>query len=840
MEVDDATKCPPVTEEDPLPVPTGSSSEDQMMKIERNEQTASDSGTVENTKEQEVKEVKQLPKLRPKKGRKIKVKRKKKMKGTGQVSSTEMQITEDFSFMRKRRQDLTLGAKVKVLEILDHEPKIPQGKVASMFRVSQSQVSRIMKNKEMILSQWNRFATPERKRCRVGKAGELEQKLLDWYKDARKDDLPISGPILMEKAKSMGVEMGIDFKPSAGWLGRWKDRNGVTLKTFKEKDGTPSITKVANHWRRYMFVKSTRDVPWQNVWVVDETVLTYNSVPGCMSQMISGGKDRMCVILACNLSGTERKPAAIVGSVQSLEHISSPVPYYYHEKGKINLECFSLWLREWDRELHLQKKKIVLLMDRARHHPENINFLNISITHFPTETSKVLQPLQLGIISSFKALYRYQQLKFLLANVRAMEHTSRTNACNYCSSTTSSLSQGLSALDATYFIYKAWKHVSPETIAKGAVKAGLSKDVDALKVNDVVVAPPEISQQDFQTFVIQDNDLCPVDKDDAKNSNPQTKNSAGPYNYSRVTTTNVNQTLMSSQCTEPGTQYLPALPKVPETLLACQVLRKYLQQQGGRLYDQFSKLEAAIQMDMIQQSCPEMKEEKVIDPFHDPSSVHSFHAHKQAESLKVGYLQKLHHAQEQKSLQKELKKAAQAPVSGASDNASAPTQEVRSEALNQNIDVQRHNLPGQDLIREDVMQQDIQLPVQRHALIHQVMMRPEYRQDGPLNRSRTALYEMRPDNVSPLYRQMHPNRSNCQGENKNSSLSSAPADLRSVPSIPFPDPRAGLVSHPPNHSRELSQDVRHRDGRLEHPGVPYYAVHNPLHQCMCNNAECCS
>ncbi|XP_066949114.1 tigger transposable element-derived protein 4-like [Macrobrachium rosenbergii] len=836
MEVDDVTKCSPATKLDPLPVFTGSSSEDLLMKIEMNDHTANDSETVENTQEQEKKEVKQLPKLRPKKGRKIKVKRKKKMKGTGKVSSSDMQMTEDFTFMRKRRQDLTLGAKVKVLEILDREPKIPQGKIASMFRVSQSQVSRIMKNKETILVQWNRFATPERKRCRVGKAGELEQKLLDWYKDARKDDLPISGPILMEKAKSIGVEMGIDFKPSAGWLGRWKDRNGVTLKVFKEKDGTPSITKVANHWRRYMFVKSTRDVPWQNVWVVDETVLTYNSVPDCMSQMISGGKDRMCVILACNLSGTERKPAAVVGSVQSLEYMSLPVFYYYHEKAKINLECFSSWLREWDRELHLQKKKIVLILNKAKHHPENIHFLNISITHFPLETSKVLQPLQLGIISSFKALYRYQQLRLLLANSKAVEPTSNTNMCSH-SSLMSSHSQGLSALDATYLIYKAWKHVSPETIAKGAVKAGLSKDVDALKVNDVVGAPPGISQQDFQTFVVQDNDLCPIDQEDLEKSNSQTKNSAGSYNYSRVTSSNVNQSMPSNQHTDSGTQYLPTLPKVPETVLACQVLRKYLQQQGGRLYDEFSKLEAAIQMDMIQQSYPEMKEEDVIDPFHDPSSVHSFHAHKQAESLKVGYLQKLHHALEQKSLQKELKRAAQVPVSSASDSTSVPTQETRSDALNQNIDVQRHNLSGQELMREDVMQQEIQLPVQRHALIHQVMMRQEYRQDVPVDRSRTTLYEMRPDNVSPLYRPMQPNGSNCQGENKNGNLSSIPTDLRAVP---MTDPRAGVASHPPNHSNELPQDIRQPDGRLEHPGIPYYAVHNPLHQCICGNTECCS
>ena len=474
--------------------------------------------------------------------------------------------------------------------MFDREPKVPQGKIASQFRVSQSQVSRIIKNKEAIMMQWSRFATPQRKRCRVGKAGDLEQKLLDWYKEARKEDLPISGPILMEKAKSIGVDMGIDFKPSAGWLGRWKDRNGVSLQIFKEKDGTTSITKLANHWRRYMYVKATKNVPWENIWVVDETVLAYDAVPDCMAQTLDGGVDKMTVILACNLSGTERKPVAIVGPAQSLENLSLPVSYYYNEQSRINIECFSAWLREWDRELHL-KKKIVLILSKAKYHPENIHLFNISITHFPENTAKVLQPLQLGIISSFKALYRHQQLKHLLSKTHASKCVTLPDMSSDSVATSLSQSGGVSALDAVYMIYKAWKHVSPETIAKAAVKAGLSKDVDALKVNDCVAAPPGINQQDFMAFVMKDNELV-VKEEDTDSSETHNQPLSGPLNSTNVPRSQSLSSRRTKQQMISGVQNnLPGLPKVPEAVFACQVLRQYLQQQGGRLYDEFSKLE---------------------------------------------------------------------------------------------------------------------------------------------------------------------------------------------------------------------------------------------------------
>ncbi|CAL4065317.1 unnamed protein product, partial [Meganyctiphanes norvegica] len=518
---------------------------------------------------------------------------------------------------RKRRNDMTLKDKVRLIEMMEAKTKPAQGKIASHFNISQSQVSRIQKNRDAIIEEWCKLKNPARKRSRIGNAGNVEYKLLDWYEKVKKEeDWPaISGPILMEKARVIAQEEGIDFKPTDGWLGRWKERNGITLKRFKDKDGSISARKLGNHWKRYMFVKATKDTSPNDLWVMDEVSFVYNLLPDFLNSQQHFHPEKLIAIMAFNLTGTERRDPMLIGSSQNISSFPLPIPYQYSSEVKISKEHFAQWLRNWDRSLRTQKRKIILLMKKRDHHPDNLHLFNISIIFFPPGTESVLQPFQFGITETFISLYRTQNNKHHLT-------AKKIQVCDI-------QQMIVSVLDAVYMIARSWKHISPDSLIKGVVKTGLSKDIQSLNNSDQVAPPPGVSQQDFDKFA-RYNEAGTVD--DSKKCQSNTDNceersvSQEPVDVMITPETNVLQNQESIK----SKQYLPdanalseSLPNVSEALLACQVIRKYLQRKGGHIHNEFSIVESAIENDMITDCRSDLSKEMAPDQLYDPRSVHS-------------------------------------------------------------------------------------------------------------------------------------------------------------------------------------------------------------------------
>jgi len=131
--------------------------------------------------------------------------------------------------MLKRCKTLTLAECVDVLDRL--EKKESQTSIALLYGVNQSQISHIQKNKDKIVDEWQRNSNPDRKRKRVGKSDDIKKALLRWFAQARTRQLPVSGLLLMEKAKQLAQGLGItDFKATSGWLERSKTRNSIQFK----------------------------------------------------------------------------------------------------------------------------------------------------------------------------------------------------------------------------------------------------------------------------------------------------------------------------------------------------------------------------------------------------------------------------------------------------------------------------------------------------------------------------------------------------------------------------------------------------------------------------------
>ena len=90
---------------------------------------------------------------------------------------------------------------------------------------------------------------PVRKRLRTAKYENFDDAVFIWFQDVRSKNIPISGPLLREKAVEYSRALGYDdFHASVGWLNRFRDRYGIRTKVLCGESGD-ALTAQANEWK---------------------------------------------------------------------------------------------------------------------------------------------------------------------------------------------------------------------------------------------------------------------------------------------------------------------------------------------------------------------------------------------------------------------------------------------------------------------------------------------------------------------------------------------------------------------------------------------------------------
>ena len=142
-------------------------------------------------------------------------------------------------------------------------------------------------------------------------------------------------------------------------------------------------------------------------------------------------KSRITIHHACNATGSHKLPMWIIAKykrprcfeaagLKSVEALG--VRWYANKKAWMVTEIMSEWLRWFDNQM--AGRKVILLLDNFRAHesavaeleamPYGSGLTNIEICWLPRNTTSRLQPLDQGIIASFKAKYRKRWITFML------------------------------------------------------------------------------------------------------------------------------------------------------------------------------------------------------------------------------------------------------------------------------------------------------------------------------------------------------------------------------------------------------------------------------------------
>ena len=125
---------------------------------------------------------------------------------------------------------LSLEKKVLIINrVVDHGESVQ--KLANEFGVGQQTVRDLIKQKNEIFKfiSCAEVSAKKRKTMKKSSLSDMESALFEWFKQKRIEGIPISGPMVCEKAKWFHEHLKIEetFNASQGWLFRFKTRHGI-------------------------------------------------------------------------------------------------------------------------------------------------------------------------------------------------------------------------------------------------------------------------------------------------------------------------------------------------------------------------------------------------------------------------------------------------------------------------------------------------------------------------------------------------------------------------------------------------------------------------------------
>ena len=109
---------------------------------------------------------------------------------------------------KRRRVELSLDDKVKIINKYKSLPKPTLQSLSDSFGIGKSTVSNIIKKRDTYKSQYENNANGSKRRFNNAcKFDRLNKLVWQWFCQARAKNIPVSGPIIQEKASAFAKEL---------------------------------------------------------------------------------------------------------------------------------------------------------------------------------------------------------------------------------------------------------------------------------------------------------------------------------------------------------------------------------------------------------------------------------------------------------------------------------------------------------------------------------------------------------------------------------------------------------------------------------------------------------
>lgn len=389
----------------------------------------------------------------------------------------ETKRLRDFSREKRKHVALTVLQKVEIIKKLK-DGATPRF-LASTYGIAVRTVYDIRKNSEKTLNFFSKSDSSagisNRKSLHTAKSKDLDSIVYEWFKQRRGDGVPISGPLLRAKAKQFHADLQIpepcDF--SSGWLKRFKKRHGIRyIKACGEK--LSADKEAAEEFVEEFDAKvAEENLTPDQIFNMDETGLFWRCLPRntfvtsdeAAPSGVKEAKERITVLLCSNAAGTYKCKPLVVGKSahpRAFKGIKTlPVIYKNNKKSWVTKDITTDWfLNHFTKEARKHCNsvglapdcKILLLLDNCSAHPgvEVLQADNVVAFFLPPNTTSLIQPMDQGIIQSFKCHYKSEFLKKILD----LDPSLKLSDCK----------KYFNLKDCIYLLAESWNSVSQSTL----------------------------------------------------------------------------------------------------------------------------------------------------------------------------------------------------------------------------------------------------------------------------------------------------------------------------------------------------------------------------------------
>ncbi|XP_017797943.1 PREDICTED: jerky protein homolog-like [Habropoda laboriosa] len=282
----------------------------------------------------------------------------------------------------------------KRLEILNKlEAGVSVNDLAREYNVTDRSIRRIRQNVLSIRQFAENSQHLTRKRIRTSTCDDFENQLYSWFLQRCCLGDRITDNILLEKAKELQKESGPpNFTPNRGWLWRFKKNYNLRLVDIYGESATENIIE------QFSQILEESEISENDLYNMDETSLFWNMLPNktLVSAREKRVPDRITLGLCTNASGNHKLPPIFINKYENpraLKHCKNNLPVFYaHQKNAwmnntIFLSCGHIVS---DNQMDDDQFKIMFLLPN---------------------TSSLIQPMEQGIISKCKKLFRHKLLQ---------------------------------------------------------------------------------------------------------------------------------------------------------------------------------------------------------------------------------------------------------------------------------------------------------------------------------------------------------------------------------------------------------------------------------------------